>query len=308
MNLLLLLLALSPNSPAAVFGTDNRLNLRLNTPEANLARSTAVALLSTNFEIVNGRLKLDAPSLAGEVCPEEKFSADPSLSYACSGFLVAPDVIATAGHCMVNVGESRQEKLGYCEAYSWLFDYAKDEQGAIALHDLDPENLYRCREVIYAVREEHPPYRDFALVQLDRPVANRPPLRLSSAPLNAGPYSMIGYPLGTPAKLAPNAKILLNNPSRQSFITNLDALDGNSGSPVFNSSSEVVGILVAGTPSQTLFPDPVRGCQRYNICDENGKNCRVPDAEPSIFPYFQQTGSEVQRIAPIMELLKKTNP
>jgi len=302
---ILLALASPFTTPAAVFGQDNRQNVLLNSPEAALARSTAVAVLKPNFEIVNGRVRLNTTSLAGEICPEEKFSSDPSLSYSCTGFLVAPDLIATAGHCMVNVGESRNEKLSYCEAYSWLFDYAKDQKGVTALADLDPANLYRCRQVVYAIREETAPYRDFALVQLDRPVTNRNPLALSSAKLNAGPYSMIGYPLGSPAKLSPNAKILLNNPSRQSFITNLDAFDGNSGSPVFNSSREVVGILVAGTPSQTLVPDPVRSCQRYNTCDENGNNCRFPDAVPSIFPYFQRTGSEVQRIAPIAELVKQ---
>lgn len=299
------LLAITSSAFGAIFGIDNRISIQPNFPQAELARSTAVAVLSSNVEIVNGRLVLDTNPLSDFVCKEERFSADPSLSYACTGFLVAPDLIATAGHCMVNTGVSEHETDAYCEAFSWLFDYSANSDGITPTTILDPAKHYRCKEVVYAIKEETAPFRDFALVQLERPVLDRKPLKLAAGDvLDNTSLSMIGYPLGAPAKLSPNAKILLNNKSRQSFVTNLDAFEGNSGSPVFNAKQEVVGILIAGTPSNSYYTDAKKGCDVYNRCDENGNNCSLPDLDTSVFPGFQQTGSEVQRISPIVELVK----
>jgi hypothetical protein len=231
------------------------------------------------------------------ICADEKFADDPSLSYACTGFLVAPDILVTAGHCMVNAGESRHQTDTYCQAFSWLFDYRAETDGVTRVKNLDPDRLYACKEVVYAIREERPPFRDFAIVRLNRAVKDRAPLKLSMDRLTlTDTYSMIGYPFGTPAKFSSGARLLLNDLKEQSFITNLDAFEGNSGSPVFNSRDEVVGILVGGTPLEALRPVPGRECKRYNICAEDGTNCLLPDADSGLIPEFQATGSIVQRI------------
>lgn len=279
------------------------------TPTSSLysyARSTAVAVLSANFSIESGKLNLDLDSLSDLVCRDQRFSKDPSLSYACTGFLVAPDLIATAGHCMVNTGESRHETDTYCEAFSWLFDYQSNILGQFDAANISSSKLYRCKEVIYAINESSSPFRDFALVRLDRPVKDRKPLSLNTNAVISGPLSMIGYPLGSPAKLSRGASILLNNPARQSFITNLDAFEGNSGSPVFNRKMEVIGILIAGNPFPSLIPDKRTTCERYNVCNEKGENCRVPDTTSATQAGFQKNGSEVQRIEPLKKLIDES--
>jgi V8-like Glu-specific endopeptidase len=258
------------------------------------------------YSKVGATLKLDAPLSSRFLCAGERFDSDPSLGYSCSGFLVGPDLIATAGHCMVNTGENHNETETYCKVYSWLFDYQIDAGGKANVDTIPAEHLYQCKQVIYAVREEGAPYRDYALVQLDRPVANREPLLLAdptTRPIKT-PLSMIGYPFGTPAKLSSGAEILLDDLARTSFITNLTAFEGNSGSAVFDSSNEVVGILIGGTPSSSLVEDDVKKCQRYNRCDETGSHCTEVDKDTSVFPGFQRTGSEVQRIEPIIRLIK----
>ncbi len=290
---------------AAIFGVDNREAIKTTSVSYQLSRATAISVLSSLHKPAGpGRISLWVDQLEN-LCPNERFAKDPSLSYGCSGFLVAPDLIVTAGHCMVNTGESRNETEHYCKAFSWLFDYHVAFDGKINTESIPAANLYKCKQVIYAVKDERAPYRDYALVQLDRPVLGRTPLKLGSTALRTGEQvSMIGYPLGVPAKRSAPAGVLLNNPSRESFITSLDALEGNSGSAVFNAKQEVVGILVGGTPSLSFVPARQRNCEIYNKCSDAGTGCLLPDQDTSKFPGYQRVGSEVQRIAPVMNLIK----
>jgi V8-like Glu-specific endopeptidase len=306
----LALASLAAPARAAVFGWDKREVITDCSASGPLARSTAIALLSSNVkETAPGQVQLLTDSLSPFICPDQKFSQDPSLSYSCTGFLVAPDLIATAGHCMVNTGEEWHETDTFCKVYSWLFDYQPDAQGQVELSHVSTDRIYHCLEVIYAVKDEAAPFRDFALVRLDRPVKGRAPLRLASRPPHGhDSLKMIGYPLGSPAKLSPEGKILRNDPGRQSFITNLDSFEGNSGAPVFNDANEVVGILVGGTPSMSTLEAPGKRCEIYNRCDLHGNNCALPDFDYSVFPGFQHVGSEVQRIAPLRKLLRLTLP
>lgn len=307
MKSLALLLALTTvPAQAAIFGVDDRKPVQPGTLADKLARSTAVAVLSAN-EIpgANNTFSLDTRNLSEQFCREERFSQDPTLSYACTGFLVAPDLLVTAGHCSVNVGESRNETNTYCKAFSWVFDYQQDAFGRTQLKDIPYEKLYRCKETIYAVNDESLPFRDFAVIRLDRPVEGREPLKMASGGVkNTDVLSMIGYPLGTPAKRSINARVLKNDPERKAFVTNLDAFQGNSGSPVFNQQNEVVGILVSGFPSVNYFEKQGQTCNRYNRCDENGRNCLVPDLDLTPFPNYQAVGSDVQRIEDVIEFIK----
>lgn len=288
------------HASAAVFGVDDRISIRPGSAGHALARSTAVALLSSNFEATTpGKLRLNVDGLEEKFCPSVRFVKQKSLAYACTGFLVAPDLIMTAGHCMVNTGESRNETDLYCKAYSWLFDF--DE--TLDTENVSASNHYTCKRVVYAVKDEKAPFRDYALVQLNRPVRGRTPLKLSTAAVTASDtFSMIGHPFGLPSKLSRNARLLVNKPSRQSFLTSLDAFEGNSGSPVFNAKNEVVGILVGGTPSWNSVTNG--RCEVLNRCSDRGTNCLRPDPDTSVFPGYQGVGSEVQRIGPAARLIK----
>lgn len=293
-------------SQAAIFGVDDREQITPRSIHYQLARSTAIAVLSSNVEASGAdKLKLSVDQLTN-LCPSERFALHPSLSYACSGFLVAPDIIVTAGHCMVNTGESRNETELYCKAFSWLFDYHTDINGRTQIEGIPEDKMYRCKQVIYAVKDERAPYRDYALVQLDRPVQGRTPFKINPEMIkNSDQFSMIGYPLGTPAKRSSAAPVLLNNIKRQSFITTLDAFEGNSGSVVLNARNEAVGILVGGTPIEGMVPKSGMNCDVYNRCNMSGTACTVKDRDTSLFPGFQKTGSEVQRIEPVFKLLKQ---
>jgi V8-like Glu-specific endopeptidase len=302
-TLTIIFLISSVGANGAIFGADDRRPVAPWVGEQQYGRAVALALLSSNFAIDDtGKVKLLTEPLSRFMCHDEKFAHDPSLDYSCTGFLVAPDLIATAGHCMVNTGEKRNETETSCKAYVWLFDYQTDSSGKFDPAKIGPEQIYRCKQVVYAVNDEHAPFRDYALVQLDRAVTDRVPLPLISRRMFLGqPLAMIGHPFGAPAKVSTNARVLLNNEKRESFVTNLDAVDGNSGSPVIGGQG-VVGILVGGTPSQSLIDDK-SGCKRVNHCNDDGTQCDLFDENTSVFPGFQQVGSEVQRIKPILDLV-----
>lgn len=134
--LALILFFLIPlHAHAAIFGKDDRTDVTPHSVFSILGRSVAVAVLSANIEPSTtkmGTFKLNTDTLDGLLCPDERFAQDPSLSYSCSGFLVAPDLLVTAGHCQVNTGESRNEPGMYCEAFGWLFGYQRDASGNVS--------------------------------------------------------------------------------------------------------------------------------------------------------------------------------
>ncbi len=294
----------SLSAVAAIFGPDSRLLVTPNSPVSAWSQSAAVAVLSGNIvERGDGKFDLDVPRLEDSFCKDQKFVKNPSMSYACSGFLVGPDLLVTAGHCVVNTGEVRNEKEMYCDVYSWMFDYRANNLGQTKIKGLDKSQLYGCKEIIYAVKDEKAPFRDFALIRLDRPVEGRKPYPMQTKIQEKDRVSMFGHPLGLPLIYSFDANVLENDLSYQTFITNLDAFEGNSGSVVLNSKLEAVGILVGGTPAVSYYTDK-GNCYRYNQCDKNGKNCSANDKDPESLPGFRRIGTEVQRIQPIVDLIQ----
>lgn len=295
------------NVQAAIFGADDRTDITPRSSSYQKSRATAIAVLSSLVEkSAPGFVQLFTEPQLGPLCADQKFKTDVTLPWACTGFLVAPDLLVTAGHCMVNTGESKNETELYCKAFSWLFDYNRTNTGPIDHQKIPEQNLYRCKKVIYAIRDEEMPYHDFALVQLDRAAENRKPLVMKKGLPQAGEFlTMIGYPFGMPAKQAAFGQILLNDIKRESYITNLDAFEGNSGSPVFNSNNEVVGMLIGGTPITAEFFDKNQACWRLNACDPKGLRCQIPETKIAALKGHQAIGSEVHRTAPIIQLVEE---
>lgn len=193
------------------------------------------------------------------LCSGELFETQPALS-ACSGVLIADDLVLTAGHCTNGCGDLR-----------FVFDYALTPSGT--LPKLTQDDVYSCDSTVAEHDSAHG--LDYAIVHLTRPVVNRQPtpIRASTTPLELGaPLLMSGHPWRMPLKIADNASVRSNDPSGTHFVTNLDAMQGNSGSGVFDpSSKELLGILVRGDADFSLD----EGCLRWNRCPDDG--CRGED-------------------------------
>jgi len=186
------------------------------------------------------------------LCDEERFGEQYSLPI-CTGFLVAPDLLVTAGHCV--------NKINFYKR-SWIFGYDQS-MADDNLPTFDREYVYHTKEVL-EWEENKQTRRDFALVRLDRAVTVARPLKVRSfgEALVRTPVAIIGHPNGLPTKISAGAEIL-DASEPNAYKTNLDSFGGNSGSPVFNLiTGEVEGILVSG--DRDFMPNVLESCFNVN--------------------------------------------
>lgn len=197
---------------------------------------------------------------AENLCPEERFVDQPVAAF-CSGVLVAPDVVATAGHCL---DETTVSSTRFVFGFRMM-------SATSAPSRLPNRDIYRGVALVGRALTGNG--ADWALVRLDRPVSDHviAPIRRDGRIADGQQVHVIGHPSGLPTKFAPGATVRDNSPA-DFFVANLDSYGGNSGSPVFNSvTHEVEGLLVRG---ETDFIDS-GGCRVLLVCPTSG--CRGED-------------------------------
>lgn len=248
-----------------IYGVDDRkdyFEFKTNSQVVRLSTSVA-ALFEKRTVVDNGdgtsSLITEPLGQSQNLCPQERFFKQPVGAF-CSGFLVASDVVATAGHCA---------NAGNVGTIQFVFGF-RMENVDTAVTRIPNSDIYSGRTLLGRVQQDAGP--DWALVQLDRPVENRPVLRLrrSGRIAENAPVAVIGHPSGLPIKYADGATVRDNTPSGF-FVANLDTYGGNSGSPVFASDGTVEGILVRGEADYISNGS----CNVSKICPSTG--CRGED-------------------------------
>jgi Trypsin-like peptidase domain len=252
-------------SQKLIYGVDDRSEIFQLSPGPERDDADSVVALFRAADVSdngNGTSALRTVNFGAQhnLCPGERFREQPTGAF-CSGFLVASDIIATAGHC-VNAGNVADVRF--------VFGFRmRDDRTAETV--IGNGEIYRGVTMIGHRLDGSGP--DWALVRLDRPVANHRVVRIRrSGRIGEGQtLHVIGHPVGLPTKFAGGAVVRDNAPGAY-FVANLDSYGGNSGSPVFNSDThEVEGILVRG---ETDFVQ--RGtCRVSLVCPTTG--CRGED-------------------------------
>jgi len=207
---------------------------------------------------------LPAPTLEETgVCADERFAAQPTAGF-CSGTLIAPDLVLTAGHC-VNSSD--------CDRTAFVFNYYMADDST--LQTIASDDVYTCSEVLVNLVEDS----DYSVVRLDREVVGHTPAPVSqdAVAMPASRRLLIdGYPSGLPLKIDDGGRV--RDPRADTldfFVANLDTFGGNSGSGVFDRRTrELVGVLVRG--EQDYVADPDADCLRVNVCRNGG--CRGEDS------------------------------
>lgn len=291
----------------AAFGSDDRRDIfQTDTKIKKYSSGVANWQSPVFYELTETGLQLDFPTLEEDsnLCRGEKFIKQPTAMISCTGFLVAPDLLLTAGHCIVNIGEAKDEVTPQCSDFNWMFDFKYDRHPREnLLVDKDPNSMVKCKNVIYAIHEEEGKRRDFALLKLNRKLSNRYIFPIDKNYVEKGDkVALLGHPSGLPMKFSGAARVLRTREDAQFYEANLDSYGGNSGSPVFNIKGELRGILVRGPAD--FYLDERRNCARWNRCAVNGKNCKSDHVEENTDDW--NSGMHVQRItSEIINLIKK---
>lgn len=259
------------NDPEVIYGKDNRKDLyQLRSSDKlykNLAASTALltstSRISSQPQSNHLKIKVSTLLTKNHVCPDEPFSDQPVGGW-CSGFLAAPDILVTAGHC---IPDERQ-----CRKTSIIFGYSMHRADSRPSLSARKDHVYKCQSII-GKGFKPPRGADYVVIRLDRPVRKRAVLQIRREGFvsEKEELTIIGHPSGLPTKVATGAWVRENSESKKYFITNTDSYEGNSGSAVFNEDGIVEGILVRGESDYEWSGN----CFRSKRCVEDG--CRGED-------------------------------
>jgi V8-like Glu-specific endopeptidase len=239
-----------------------------------IIRATAALI---HHDIFSGQSRLFTFSETYNMCSKDRNLEQQPLAAFCSATLISDDLILTAGHCFPNADET-------CKTTDVVFDFHSQQD--FELSRIDNSKAYKCLKVIASTpRDSSGKGQDYALIQLDRKVTDRKPIRInrmnwrkSMSQRDLENIYIFGHPLGLPMK------------SIAGYIDNKDRLEkklklqnktyfpvhalspwGLSGSGVYNSKLQWIGILVRGGPAMESDDGSRPRCNYIVPCERN--NC-----------------------------------
>lgn len=264
MKKLCLLLFFFSSHVFAVYGVDGRVERYQIKDKKVLELSLAMAYqVERHYELRGWTFNrlwtiVTRPYQEQKLCPDQKYLKQPSMRKNCTGILVAPDKLLTAGNCLT-------EHYCWNDLYYWMFDYNLKEEGAFS-QKRPKKNFYKCKEVIKRVYDPAKE-QSFALIRLNKKVKGVKPVKINFDSMLTQDEAVLvmGHMRGLPLKIDKSAKIILNH--NKDYFINSD-LPGfyTKGGGVFNAKTlELEGILVHG--SKGYWPRS-NGCLAEELLDD----------------------------------------
>lgn len=206
----------------------------------------------------DGTFTLNATTVRAkyDVCPDETH-VDPGAASAsvCSGVLVRKNRVLTARHCLKEF-EGKVENIRIVRGYrNMQGERLPFNKGQVFSVRMVPANIHPEAMLLELVGEEI----DVLSLPLPAPVP----------PAESSLVFAVGHPLGMPLTFSARGHVK-GYPS-QTIPTDLDVFQGNSGSPVFNSLGNLVGIVLEGANDFEYAE-----CNHVKQCLERDR-CRMED-------------------------------
>ena len=237
---------------AVVYGADDRRDY-YEVQEASLRRlfeATSVAFIR-DYRIQS---LLDG-TLAGiptweeleQLCPGEPFAKQPAAA-VCSGILMGEGLVLTSRHCF---GDPDFTSIRV------VFGYYLDGSKHLALTNQDVHE-------ITSIEPSRENALDYAWVRFAGGTRqNRHPASVVSSPspvIDGEPLLAVNSGGGVPLKLDQGGSVVdARQETQDYFLANIDAFRGASGSGVFNTDGELVGVVKSGSADFVRTRD---GCRR----------------------------------------------
>ncbi len=205
-----------------------------------LAKKATVAIVRKENLYENN---LDILKNLYRYCTTQPFT-EQKIWAGCSGTLVAKDVVLTAGHCVRDEAD--------CKNLSFALDF--DSSAAIDDIRLNKNKLFSCKKVIYSSKPvPKTQLEDWALIQLTKPVLDRPPIKLypPQTPRIAD-IVVLGHPMGIAKKISTgfihqnDYTYNIQNPKSPFYRSHFLTPAGSSGGGVYSADFKFFGVVVRG--------------------------------------------------------------
>jgi protease YdgD len=201
-------------------------------PNSYTENDSVLYILPESFGVTDDRVKVIDSS-------KQPWSAigrlDIGYELPCTGFLVTPQIVATAGHCAI--GEKSNSTISDIEIVKPFktVSFAPGLVNGTSDHEINVSYFYRPKSF------HDKRFRDdFAFAVLDRPLEVEPMSLatnslqiLEELQINYSHVLQAGYSGDTPDEMTANISCAITHlESEHSFYHNCDTVPGDSGSPI----------------------------------------------------------------------------
>lgn len=174
----------------------------------------------------------------------------------CTGTLVAPDLVVTASHCLLNKRTGRMHRP---ESMKFVAGYDRGDYRAV--RDVVEFAFPDCGAYPAPIRRVDKLAFDVAVLRLAEPIEDIKPLDIGSAPDRAAsdPLFLAGYQQDRPFMLSVHSQCSLKHTASSDYLLahECDATRGASGGPLMAEQSgawTIVGVHVASIGSAKNKP------------------------------------------------------